>query len=135
MASAETRRDEQELHRLPFEPPSSALSRALLHEFTLDMELSAAVMQEAVIVLGELVANALDHGRPRTDGCFEVGFEHVGGELRIWVEDGGDGRPRVIDAAPYAERGRGLAMVEALCSTWLVERQEGTRVSAVLSIT
>ena len=49
------------------------------------------------------------------------------------TRDGGSAAaPHVVDAGPYAARGRGLAMVQALCADWGVERSDGTLVRATL---
>lgn len=121
-------------HALPFAPPSTARARALLDGFLESASLGGRCRQEAIIVLGELVSNALDHGSPMQGDCFEVAFELTPDGLVLTVCDGGaNAVPRVVNAGPYAPRGRGLAMVQALCRDWTVERVSGTKVRAILS--
>ena len=119
---------------LPFAPPSTSRARALLDGFIKESHLGSRCRQEAVIVLGELVSNALDHGSPMTGDCFEVAFELHADGLVITVCDGGANvAPHIVNAGPYAPRGRGLAMVQALCRDWQVDRVSGTKVRAILN--
>lgn len=88
---------------------------------------------DAEIVLGELAANALEHGGPLRDGGFEVAWCVVGPRLRITVRDGGAAtglRPAAFD--PESRRGRGLQVVDTVCDRWTAERAEGTQVVAEL---
>lgn len=125
----------EEVHRLPFAPGSNRTARSLLSRFLRETALGDAVSQDAAIVLGELVANSLDHGRPDSRDGLEVAWRVAGVRLELSVCDGGGGatQPRVLAADPWATRGRGLAMVQALADTWWVDDDGGTRVTAVLS--
>ncbi|QWC84698.1 ATP-binding protein [Nocardioidaceae bacterium] len=126
----------KEEHRLPFAPPSTVKARNLLDDFVRAASLSHRCQQEATIVLGELVSNALDHGSPMPGDCFTVEFSRTPEGLTLCVTDGGSHaapRVRVVNAGPYAARGRGLAMVQALCAEWKVDQETGTRVMATLS--
>lgn len=125
----------EEVHRLPFVPASNRTARGLLSRFLRGTDLADTISQDAAIVLGELVANCLDHGRPDSGDCLEVTWLVDGGRLQLSVWDGGGGatRPQVLAADPWATRGRGLAMVQALADTWWVDDAGGTRVTAVLS--
>lgn len=124
-----------EVHRLPFTATSNRTARGLLSRFLSTANVDVSVSQDAAIVLGELVANSLDHGRPDAGDSFEVTWQMDGGQLRLSVRDGGGtaSRPRVMAADPWATRGRGLAMVQALAETWWVDDAAGVRVTAVLS--
>ncbi|WP_240340506.1 ATP-binding protein [Nocardioides sp. SYSU D00038] len=122
--------------RLPFATGSSREARLRLHEFLDGAQVPRPLAQDAVIVLGELVANALDHGRPTPDGRLEVVFALEDRHLRLSVRDGGgDSRPTVQQVDTLAERGRGLAMVEALSAMWTVDDSDGTCVTAWLAAT
>jgi anti-sigma regulatory factor (Ser/Thr protein kinase) len=84
-------------------------------------------------VLGELVMNATEHGRPDSEGQVEVAWCVHDDHLRISVLDGGDvPELRAIPFTDDALRGRGLAMVDYLCDTWEHVRANGTRVTAEL---
>lgn len=120
---------------LPFESSSAREARAQLRAYLAAAEAATSLTQDAVIVLGELVSNALDHGRPRADGRLEVGFALDEVFLWVTVADGGGGsEPSLVQADTYAERGRGLAMVQALASSWAYDRADGTRVTARLAL-
>ena len=124
----------KETHALPFAPESTARARELLDAFVSELSPSKRCQQEAIIVLGELVSNALDHGSAMQGGCFNVSFSHSAEALVVSVSDGGaKSAPHVVNAGPYAARGRGLAMVQALCLDWRVDRSAGTSVHATLS--
>lgn len=124
----------REVHRLPFHPTSNRAARGLLSTYLRATPLSAELSQDAAIVLGELVANSLDHGRPDAADGLEVTWGVTGDRLQLSVCDGGgDTRPQVVATDPWATRGRGLAMVQALSDSWWVDEATGTRVTAVLS--
>jgi anti-sigma regulatory factor (Ser/Thr protein kinase) len=75
-------------------------------------------LESAAHVVAELAANAVTHGRvPGRD--FRLTMYVVGDTLRIEVTDTrGDRLPRLDRAAPDAESGRGLLLVEALSDRW-----------------
>ena len=122
-----------ETHELPFSREANRAARRLLAAFVLREHLRMEVCQDAAIVLGELVANGLDHGRPDPHRGLEVSWLLDAGSLRLSVLDGG-GRtePHVVSADDYDTRGRGLAMVAALSTSWWVDHRTGTRVTAVI---
>ena len=124
-----------EVHELPFEMGSNRAARVLLAGFLRHKHLDAQVVQDAAIVLGELVANGLDHGRPDRHDGLEVSWALQDEALEVSVLDGGgETEPHVMPPDVLAARGRGLAMVEALASRWWVDHTAGTRVTAVLPL-
>ena len=104
-----------EVHRLPFTATSNRAARGLLSRFLSTANVDASVSQDAAIVLGELVANSLDHGRPDAGDGLEVTWRIDGGRLRLSVRDGGgtatrpqvDGRRPLGDAGPGPGHGAG----------------------------
>lgn len=127
--------DRVEVHELPFERASNRQARTLLAEFLGRQRLDVATAQDAAIVIGELVANGLDHGRPDRVRGLEVSWALTNHELRLSVYDGGGPTVPHVEATDLlAPRGRGLAMVEALADSWWFEKAGGTRVTAVLAI-
>lgn len=97
--------------------------------------MAADVIADAEIVLGELVANALEHGKPFADGTIEVGWSFKGPRLSIAVGD--CGARAVLDPGSLtgdAPRGRGLALVAALSDMWAYDGTHGTRVTAVIKV-
>lgn len=124
-----------EVHELPFARSSNAAARALLATFLDRLHLDTAVLMDASIVLGELVANGLDHGCPDHHDGLEVSWRIDEGGLALSVLDGGgETVPHVLHVDRYAPRGRGLAMVQKLTTSWTVETSGGTRVTAVLPL-
>jgi anti-sigma regulatory factor (Ser/Thr protein kinase) len=106
--------------------------------------ISRDVLVDAEIVLGELMANAVEHGAPlttvptgpRAGDLFEVGWCVVGPVLRVSVVDGGSSaalRPGAFDSE--ALRGRGLKIVDTVCDRWEADLVDGTRVTAQLRLT
>ncbi|MEU0516322.1 ATP-binding protein [Streptosporangium sp. NPDC006007] len=76
---------------------------------------------DAEQVVAELAANAITHtGSGRFNGTFTVKLTRRAGGVRITVYDrGGGATPRFDsrgDTDPFAEHGRGLALVAALAS-------------------
>ena len=124
-----------EVHELPFARDANARARALLADFLERLQVETRVRQDAAIVLGELVANGLDHGRPDARQALEISWQVEAGVLRLSVLDGGGPTvPHVVAADPWAPRGRGLAMVQALTTSWWVDDTHGTRVVALLPV-
>jgi len=73
-------------------------------------------------VIGELVANAVIHGRAVRGSHVAVTYRPIRHGLRVEVRDWATGTPRIheLTAAEgeFAECGRGLAMVGALSHRW-----------------
>ena len=83
---------------------------------TLDGTVAADTVEDVIIVAGELVANALEHGLP--PAALEVLAEPEGSVL-VSVLDHGS----VVPLSPMpisleAVRGRGLLIVDSLTSEW-----------------
>ncbi|UQX02079.1 ATP-binding protein [Streptomyces sp. RerS4] len=87
--------------------------------------LSESVVDDAVLILSELLSNACRHGRPL--GAREVGDGEIraawcvdkAGRLTVEVTDGG-GPTRPVPATPSvtAHGGRGLNIISALAHDW-----------------
>jgi anti-sigma regulatory factor (Ser/Thr protein kinase) len=83
---------------------------------------AADLVDDLMIVAGELVANALEHGMP--PASLQVVLDGSGSVL-VSVLDGGPVIPlSPLPIAPGAVRGRGLAIVESLASDWGVLKTE-----------
>ncbi|MGW7055023.1 ATP-binding protein [Streptomyces sp. NPDC054887] len=95
------------------------------------------VSDVAALIVSELAANAVTHGRvPSRDFELRLALE-AGGVLRIEVTDArAERRPPASTPhapPPDAEAGRGLLLVEALAETWgVADRQVGKTVWATL---
>jgi len=75
---------------------------------------TAEIVDDALLVVEELVANVLDHARTR----FELIVRLSGSVLHLGVHDGSPGTPLVRPFDPHADRGRGLQLVSTLAARW-----------------
>ena len=97
-------------------------------------EVSAAVIDEAEIVISELVSNAIRHARPLADGNLRVHWKVKAGVVEVEVTDGGgDSTPRPAPRTIWAPSGRGLRIVRSLAHEWgVTEDRTGSTVWASL---
>jgi DNA-binding NarL/FixJ family response regulator len=89
-------------------------------------------LDDALLVVSELAANALTHAR----SSYRVRVAASGAALRIEVDDGGVGTPEPQPLTDDGEHGRGLHLVGALAASWGMDVAEsgGKRVWAELPI-
>ncbi|MEU0991057.1 ATP-binding protein [Streptomyces sp. NPDC005953] len=103
---------------------------------------SESVVDDAILILSELLSNACRHGRPL--GHAEVGdgsiraawrFDRTGG-LTVEVTDGG-GPTRPVPATPSvtARGGRGLNIISALAQEWGVRDSSTGEVTVWVVVT
>jgi anti-sigma regulatory factor (Ser/Thr protein kinase) len=85
-------------------------------------------VEEAALLVTELVGNAVRHAYPLADGRILVSWRTEAGRLYMRVTDGGSTieQPHVMQAGPQDTRGRGLSIVAALAHQWGVERTLGS---------
>lgn len=113
---------------LPPDPGSAAAARALVGEACLAWRLPH-LRDHARLVASELAANAIRHAATE----FDVTATYTGRYLRVAVQDGCPGKPRMVPL-PDADSGRGLRVVEAVCTHWSTTRVPGGKIVwAVLS--
>ncbi|MEE1938023.1 ATP-binding protein [Streptomyces sp. TRM 70361] len=113
-------------------PRGARLARLLAeHQFAVwGVPRGTAVHDAAVLVVAELAANAVLHGRvPGRDFELALGHEPAGGVLRVEVSDTHPSRPlplvRPAAREPEGERGRGLPLVAAVADRWGVRERCG----------
>lgn len=75
---------------------------------------------DVVLVISELVGNAVVHSGVKTD--LDVAWDVEGDTVIVRVKDDSDVCPTPRDAAADATSGRGLAIVAALSAEWGVQR-------------
>ena len=75
---------------------------------------AAELLDAALLVITELVTNAVRHGGPP----ILLAIECDDASLRVRVRDGSLSLPSSRDAGMEAETGRGMTLVELLTSTW-----------------
>ncbi|MDF9714618.1 ATP-binding protein [Nocardioides sp. ChNu-153] len=94
-------------------------------------DLPSSTVTDTVIVAGELVLNAVDHGMPGTTGTIEFSWRLTRQHVVLRVVDAGVG-PDIVRGIGSDDslRGRGLVLVEALSDSWSADRTGRTTVTA-----
>jgi phosphoserine phosphatase RsbU/P len=82
--------------------------------------LAADLVDDALLVVEELVTNVVDHARTR----FRLAVRLADHVLHVSVRDCGAGLPQVRPFDPDAARGRGLQVVTSLAQHWGCDRHE-----------
>jgi len=132
--SAGRLRDASRTVRVPWRATSVAqVRKALVDDLEL-RDVSAAVIDEAEIVVSELVSNSIRHARPLADGNLRVHWKVKAGVVEVEVTDGGsDSTPRPAPRTIWAPSGRGLRIVRSLAHEWgVTEDRTGSTVWASL---
>jgi anti-anti-sigma regulatory factor/anti-sigma regulatory factor (Ser/Thr protein kinase) len=96
---------------LPADPTSARLARALVAAATTD--LADDLADDAVLLAGELVTNAVNHARTETVLHVALG----GKSVRIAVADSSPELPHRLPR-PVSEAGRGLYLLDSLATAW-----------------
>ena len=120
---------------VPFSRGAARTARAELARALRASSVRQSVIDDALVVLSELVTNAVRHAKPGPDG--EVGVEYALEPQRLWlrVSDGGRREPTPRTHVHESVGGRGLSIVAALADSWDFERHEnGTTVTAVFDL-
>jgi anti-sigma regulatory factor (Ser/Thr protein kinase) len=119
---------------LPCVPSSVAVARGRIGAELRQAGLSATAMADAALVTSELLSNAILHARPLPDACVRISWILSAAAVEIVVSDGGGAtRPRAARPSLSSIGGRGLGIVEHLCSSWGVRADErGATVWAVV---
>ena len=81
----------------------------------------AGLLDPVLLVVSELVGNAVRHGRPPVD----LRLRKAGRGVRVDVHDEASAAPALVDAGESAESGRGLLLVDAVATDSGVEQIEG----------
>ncbi|MFE5121379.1 ATP-binding protein [Streptomyces sp. NPDC056669] len=115
-------------------PRCVALARADLRKALAGWGL-IAVEEAALLVLSELITNAVRHARV-PGRQIETRYLHQGDKVRIEVHDAADQLPKLRTPTPESVRGRGLVLVETLADQWGVTPRAavGKAVWAVLAL-
>jgi anti-sigma regulatory factor (Ser/Thr protein kinase) len=109
---------------VPHERHGVALAR---HAFADEMAAVGVAEEErddAMLVLSELVSNAVKHAAPLAGGEVRVRWAIRADTLHIEITDGGAAtRPNAVVAAVSAVGGRGLDIVRTVCRQWGVTEE------------
>jgi anti-sigma regulatory factor (Ser/Thr protein kinase) len=122
--------------RVPFEASSVSVARQRLRLWLFDVGATPDTVDDARVVISELIANSVRHAQPLPEGDILVNWALESRGLDISVTDGGSGtRPRTVHAPASAVAGRGMAIVESLAITWWAEREHArSTVHAVVAV-
>ncbi len=85
----------------------------------------ADVVDDAALLISELLGNAVRYGRPLRSGDLQVQWDNDADHVLVAVSDGGGPsavRPRQVGCD--ATSGRGLAIVDAIADDWGVRRDD-----------
>ncbi len=104
----------------PPEDGSATAARADVRRALEGSRVPTGVVDDVLIALGELVANAIRHAA--TELTVAVGFD--GDRLRIEVSDGDTRPPAMLAADPDATSGRGLVIVAGVADRWGFETSD-----------
>ncbi|GAA4054343.1 hypothetical protein GCM10022248_22100 [Nonomuraea soli] len=119
---------------LPYAPSSVAVARQRLSTELQEWGVFSGAIDDAVLVVSELLSNALRHAHPLPSGMVRVAWFWSDDVVEVAVSDGGAAtEPRAGRPTLSSLGGRGLGIVEFVAQKWGV-RHEGeiTTVWAVL---
>jgi serine/threonine-protein kinase RsbW len=121
--------------RLPFASSTPSIARTKLAGFLTINRAAPAVVDNALIVVSEMIANAVSHGVPTDDGTIEISWTISDDLLEISVHDAGQGgKLKPIDFDEDSLSGRGLSIINRVADRWWVDMSQGTRVNAELAL-
>ncbi len=103
-----------ECRDLPCDPAVTGEARRIARDTFTAWGLPADLVEDVVLVVGELVANATVYGEPP----IRLSLWAMAEEICVRVTDHGPGRPRRLHLSQEAVHGRGLAIGEALADRW-----------------
>lgn len=119
---------------LAFDPSSPSEARTALATALADEGVPSSVVDDAVLVVSELVTNGIRHGAPREDGTLEVAWRVRDGLVQVSVCDGGTvDTLEPLQLNDVSLSGRGLHIVNFVADSWRVENDGGTRIVADLT--
>lgn len=117
--------DEREMvRRWPRHPRCVGLARIELSKALAGWGL-AEIEAQALVVLSELVTNAVRHAHVSPGRGIETRFRPAADSVRIEVHDAASERPRIRNPDAETGTGRGLLLVAALSSSWGVITHSG----------
>ncbi|HEX5495379.1 MAG TPA: ATP-binding protein [Mycobacteriales bacterium] len=112
---------------VPHAPTSAGEVRHSLVGDLRRLGLTRDQVDDAALLVSELVGNAVRYARPLAGGVIRVSWLCDHNRLVVRVTDGGGlDAPHLRQAGPADTRGRGLAIVDALAYAWGVDNHSDT---------
>ncbi|MEU7881538.1 ATP-binding protein [Microbispora bryophytorum] len=112
---------------LPYAPSSVAVARQRLSADLSNAGLLATAVDDVVLIMSELLSNALRHAHPLPSGQLKVAWFCSDTQVEVAVSDGGAyTEPRAGRPTLSSLGGRGLGIVEYLAERWGVRHEEET---------
>lgn len=112
---------------LPYAPSSVAVARQRLSTDLQESGVFATAIDDAVLVVSELLSNALRHAHPLPSGMVRVAWLWSDDHVEVAVSDGGAAtEPRAGRPTLSSLGGRGLGIVEYVAERWGVRHEEDT---------
>jgi anti-sigma regulatory factor (Ser/Thr protein kinase) len=110
---------------VPHERTGVGVARHTVADQLTAVGLREASCDDALLVLSELVSNAVTHAAPLPNGRITVGWTVLDDALHLEITDGGSvTRPQASVAALFSGSGRGLDIVRTICRAWGVTEGE-----------
>lgn len=109
---------------LTAEGGSCARARQVVREAATSWELSDDLVDDAQLVVTELVSNGIDHG----EGPITLTVSRKAGGMLVEVHDRSSRMPQPRPVDPTSARGRGMQLVQALSVRWGAEQQNDGKV-------
>jgi anti-sigma regulatory factor (Ser/Thr protein kinase) len=111
---------------LPYAPASVAVARQRLAADLNAAGIFAGAVGDAVLVVSELLSNAIRHARPLPGSSVQVAWAVDHDAVEVAVSDGGAAtRPAPAQATVSSLGGRGLGIVDYLARTWGIRTDDG----------
>jgi anti-sigma regulatory factor (Ser/Thr protein kinase) len=127
VAPGDRRLDPFEL-TVPARPHAPTAARAALSEW-LGESVSDSLLDDARLLLTELVTNSVRHGHLAADAPISISADLTNGILRLEVRDPGEhGTVGPRTPNPTIGAGYGLHLVDLLAARWGISRTRGTHV-------
>jgi len=112
-----------------------AIARAAISGLCDDLRLGGSVRQTLVLLISEVVSNAVLHSSGPTDGCITITAKATQDAVHVAVTDAGDGFTPAQRDPSRIDGGYGLYLVDKAASRWGVEESSPTKVWFEIPIT
>jgi anti-sigma regulatory factor (Ser/Thr protein kinase) len=115
---------DRELHVLPV-PSELARARSFADAAARRFGLDERERYDFKLAASEAVSNAMEHGRPCSDGTIHLWVSDRPRRLTLGVRDAGRFVPKPAAADPLRDRGRGFVMMSGLVDVVALSRVDG----------